>query len=57
MLCRLYAVIGCCFRSRGTSDQEATTKEITEVEESLKKIHETLPQPNKYVVTVYCDVG
>ncbi|XP_065891141.1 ion channel TACAN-like [Dysidea avara] len=32
--------------SKGTSGQEVTAKEVTEVEESLKKIRETLPQPN-----------
>ena len=43
------------FRSKGTSGQEVTAKEVTEVEESLKKIRETLPQPNKCVAIVYCD--
>jgi len=28
---------------------QISTKELTEVEESLKKLHEALPQPNKYI--------
>jgi len=44
----------CYFSTSG--QEEVTTKEISEVEENLKKICETLPQPNKYVAIVYYNV-